>query len=63
MLIGIHDEDIISRCFEEWVLDHSVDADLDDPDELRCRIKAYSHYVMHLLTDFYDADQGIEWEV
>ena len=49
ILIGIMDTVILKYCFVQWSLDHDID--LDDPDDLRCAITAYSHYVQNVLKE------------
>ena len=54
MLIGIMDSAILNYCFRQYAQDH--DMDLEDPDELRCAITVYSHYVQNRLTELYEVD-------
>lgn len=55
ILIGIMDTVILKYCFVQWSLDHDID--LDDPDDLRCAITAYSHYVQNVLTERFEVEQ------
>lgn len=54
MLIGIMDSAILNYCFIQYAMDHDID--LEDQDELRCAITAYSHYVQNRLTELYEVD-------
>lgn len=55
MLIGIMDSAILNYCFRQYAQDHDID--LDDPDDLRCAITVYSHYVQNTLTEVYEVCQ------
>lgn len=55
MLIGIMDTTILKYCFGQWCMDHDIDS--DDPDDLRCAITAYSHYVQNVLTEQFAVEQ------
>lgn len=51
MLVAFVDDEIIGRLFAQYVQDHDID--LNDEADLRCAIKAYSHYVLNTLVDRY----------
>ena len=55
MLIGIMDTTILKYCFGQWCMDHDINT--DDPDDLRCAITAYSHYVQNVLTEQFEVEQ------
>lgn len=53
MLVCIQDEEVLNKCFKEWLYDHS---EVKNNDDLRCAIVAYSLYVQHTLADLYDVN-------
>ena len=54
-LIGIMDTVIFKYCFVQWCMDHDINT--DDPDDLRCAITEYSHYVQNVLTEQFEVEQ------
>lgn len=55
ILIGIMDSAILNYCFRQYCQDRDLEID-DDPDELRCAITAYSHYVQNRLAELYEVE-------
>lgn len=55
MILGFHDDEIYSRCFEQFVCDRGME--LNSEADTRCAIKVYSNYIQNMLADFYDVDQ------
>ena len=55
MLIGIMDSAILNYCFRQYLQDRDLEID-GDPDELRCAITTYSHYVQNRLAELYEVE-------
>lgn len=55
MLAIFRDNVILGELFAQYALDHDVN--VHNEAELRCAIKAYSHYVLNTLVDRYEVGE------